>query len=69
MRIAVYKNDQDRTPYLVHKTKNKKGLVLLGLEEYPEIEQDNFNDLEEVELLDKDTDEYKQAKKEIKQNL
>ena len=63
MQIAVYKNDHFRTPYLIHEVLEDK--VSLGVQNYPDIEQDFYTPLEEVEILEKGTAEYKRAKKTI----
>jgi len=65
MLIAIYKNDTERTPYLVHEIENNS--VILGLELYPEIEQDFSEKLEDIEILLEDSQEYKEAKKLIEQ--
>lgn len=63
MKIAVYKNDTDRFPYLVHwETSN---IVILGLKDYPDVEQDFETDIKEVEILHKNSKEYLEAKKII----
>jgi len=69
MKIAVYKNDEDREPYLVHNVNREENLVSLGLKDFPDTEQDWLTEIDEVEFLKKGTDEFKQAKKEIKKNL
>jgi len=63
MNIAVYKNDNFRTPYLIHEVLKDK--VSLGIQDYPDIEQDFYTPLEEVEILKEGTAEYKRAKKTI----
>ena len=46
---AIYKNDPNKEKYLIHEiTENS---VLLGLLEYPEIEQDFYTELSKVELI------------------
>ena len=69
MKIAVYKNDKNREPYLVHHINREENLVSLGLKDYPDTEQDYLTEMDEIEFLKKGTDEFKQAKKEIKKSL
>ena len=69
MKIAVYKNDEDREPYLVHHINSEENLVSLGLKDFPDTEQDWLTEMDEIEFLKKGTDEFKQAKKEIKKSL
>ena len=67
MLIAVYNNDADRHPYLVHEL--KEDTVILGLRSFPDTEQDNETNLSEIELLSFVTLEYKEAKEIINQFL
>jgi hypothetical protein len=69
MKIAIYKDDEKKVPYLVHFELEDEGLVSLGLRNYPDVEQDYYTEVSEIEYLKKGTDEYKQAKKEIKNKL
>jgi len=54
---------------LVHNVNREENLVSLGLKDFPDTEQDWLTEIDEVEFLKKGTDEFKQAKKEIKKNL
>lgn len=63
MQIAIYKNDKTKFPFLVHEL--QKDFAVLGLQEYPEIEQDLKVKVSEIELLKEETKEYKKAKKVI----
>ena len=49
--IVIFKDDVNEKPYLVHDViyKNDKPIkVSLGLFEYPDIEQDNYTDIDDV---------------------
>lgn len=59
MIIAVFKNDANRHPYLVHDV--LKSTAILGLKSFPDTEQANEIDLSEIEILDNNSIEYKQA--------
>jgi len=52
--IVVFKDDVNEVPYLVHDVlfnNNKPVKISLGLADYPEIEQDNYWDFDDVEKL------------------
>lgn len=67
MKIAIYINDLDREPYLVHHIIEDKGLVSLGIFDYPDTPQDFYTSLDEVMFLK--GVEYALAKKEIEEKL
>jgi hypothetical protein len=49
--IVIFKDDVNEVPYLVHDVlfdNNKPVKVSLGLADYPEIEQDNYTDIDDV---------------------
>jgi hypothetical protein len=64
--IVIFKDDVNEVPYLVHHVLfngNVPVKVSLGLAEYPEIEQDNYTDIDDViKLTGK---ELKEARKKI----
>ena len=59
--LVYYYDDTTKFPYLVHEVNGN--LISLGLMEYPEIEQDYFIDINEVNLFSED--ELIKAKKII----
>ena len=59
--LVYYDDDITKFPYLVHEVNGN--LISLGLMEYPEIEQDYFIDISEVNLFSED--ELIKAKKII----
>ena len=69
MKIAVYNNDKNKIPYLVHSIDKRSNKVSLGLELYPEIEQDRHILLKELKLLKKGTKRFKFAETFIKNLL
>jgi hypothetical protein len=65
--IVIFKDDINEVPFLVHDVlfddNNNPVKVSLGLAEYPEIEQDNYTDIDDViKLTGK---ELKEARKKI----
>jgi hypothetical protein len=50
--LVYYNNDITKFPYLVHEVNGN--LVSLGLMDYPDIEQDYFIKISEVNLFSKD---------------
>ena len=68
--IIIFNDDILRTPYLVHEVvyeNNKPISVSLGLQEYPEIEQDYYTPIEDVIKLS--GAELKEARKQINLQL
>jgi len=52
--IVIYNDDINRTPYLVHTVNfigNTLDSVSLGLEDYPDVEQDNYTPIEQITKL------------------
>jgi hypothetical protein len=59
--IVIYNDDIARTPYLVHSVNENS--VSLGLEDYPDVEQDWNTPIEDVTKLS--GEELKEARKQI----
>lgn len=64
--IVIFNDDLTRTPYLVHSViyvGNQQHSLSLGLEDYPDVEQDYYVSVEDVIKLS--GIELRQARKEI----
>ena len=59
--LVYYYDDTTKFPYLVHEVNGTK--ISLGLMEYPDIEQDDYNSISDVRLFT--TDELVKAKEII----
>lgn len=64
--IVHYKDDGSRTPYLVLEDESR-GHVVLGLEEYPDTEQDDYTAVDQ--LVKFEGKELKEATKTINKLL
>lgn len=54
--IVYFKNDKDKFPFLVHEVVGDK--VSLGLENYPDVEQDHYTSVEQISLFEDDEVEF-----------
>ena len=63
--LVYYYDDITKFPYLVHEVNGDK--ISLGLMEYPDIEQDDYNNIDDIRLFSKD--ELIKAKKIINELL
>jgi hypothetical protein len=50
--VVYFKKDKDKFPFLVHEVVGN--MVSLGLENYPDIEQDHYTPIEQISLFDDD---------------
>ena len=65
MKIAIIK----KVPYLIHRIDKDKKQISLGLELYPDVEQNNYIDLNKVKILKKGTKKYNYHKKIVESLL
>lgn len=49
--IVYYKEDKTKHPYMVHEVVSKN-IVILGLKDYPDIEQDYGTHIDELEAFE-----------------
>lgn len=69
MKIALIKKDIVTIPYLIHNINKDKKQISLGLELYPDVEQNNYISLNKVKILKKGTKKYNYHKKIIESLL
>lgn len=49
--VVYYKDDQSKHPYLVHQVLDKNNIIL-GLKDFPEIEQDWYVSIDKISLFE-----------------